>query len=109
MAPHRYRRVREQRRVAAGCAARNDVRRAIARCAGPVIDDDLVSRELRELERERPCGDVGRAAHGEADYHTHRLGWVLLRVGSRVGDHQRGETDEDADRIHRPDYGISTW
>ena len=69
-----------------GRGLRRLARRDQAVGARPVVDDHWLAEGFRELRRDLPRADVGRAACGRRHEDLHRTTGKSLREGSRAPD-----------------------
>src|SRR3990172_320647 len=70
----------DQHGIAIGWRLRREMGTYGAAGSRPVVDDDLLSRALRELRRNRPRTHFAAAARRKGNNYPHRLGWKIRRL-----------------------------
>src|SRR5262249_38086869 len=84
----------EEQRVTIGWSTHDCLGRDIARGSGPVIDDDLLAKSLRQEWINESRDDIGRNAGSIADDDPHRSRRIGLRVCDLAYTRERDGTCE---------------
>src|SRR5262245_11950141 len=93
---------RDQDRVSIGRTLGDGLHGGGAACSGPVVDDELLPKDMRQKLAHEARHDVGRAAGENRHDKAHRPGWISFRPSDAQNgverEPARGQTKKSAAR-----------